>query len=240
MDNAKAMRRVIPELAPPERQRLEPASVRRSLFSWLPSWLNGPKLVPGVAFAMAMLLIVVGWISVFEVRRSNSALDQSRKEQAALERQIADARKEGDLLADRLQRANDQIASLTRERTESPASSTPIPRFLLNPDLGNRSGGETMKLTIPSKADVAQLQLMLPKSEYRNFQAVLKPVGGDLALWSQRRLSISRTKTGEAMVELWLPASLLTKGEYHLELSGITARGQSEHLLPYDFIVERK
>src|SRR5262249_47691435 len=64
MDNAKAMRRVIPELAPPERQRLEPASVRRSLFSWLPSWLNGPKLVPGVAFAMAMLLIVVGWISV--------------------------------------------------------------------------------------------------------------------------------------------------------------------------------
>lgn len=81
---------------------------------------------------------------------------------------------------------------------------------------------------------------MAPTSEYRNYQAVLKPVGGDVALWSQRRLQALRTKTGEAMVDLWLPTSLLTRGEYILELSGITSHGQSERLPPYAFIVERK
>jgi len=71
---------------------------------------------------MGALLIAVGLASLYKIRQSNRELDQARIEQSALERQIADARKES------------------------------------------------------------------------------------VALWSQRRLQARRTTTGEAIIDLWLPA----------------------------------
>jgi len=195
---------------------------------------------------MATLLIAVGAASVFKIRQSSRALDQARKEQTTLERQIADAREESGLLAERLQRANDRLANLNSGQTESSPSdgapSTIISSHVLNlvPGNRNRDDGETMKLKIPSKADVARLQVMAPAPEYRSYQAELKTVGSDLALWRQRRLQARRTKTREAVIDLWLPADILARGDYILELSGITSRGQPESLPPYTFTIERK
>jgi hypothetical protein len=240
VENAKAMRRVIPELAASKRPGPEPGSTRQSFVSMISFRLYGQKFLSGAALAMAALLIVVAGMSVLRIRRSNQAVEQARKEQAVLERQVADARKESGLLAERLQRANDQLANLAGGQDESPASSAPIARFSLNLDTGSRSGGETMKLVIPSKVDVARLRILLSTSEYGNYQAELKPVGSDVSLWSQRRIQALRTKSGEAMIDLWLPAGLLTRGEYILELSGIKSHGLPERLPPYAFIVERK
>jgi len=235
VENARAISRVIPELATLKQARHEPTSAPRSFFS-SPSWL---KPLPAVSFAMAALLLAVGVTSVYKIRQSSRELDQARRERAALESQIAGARKESDLLSQRLQRANDQLANFTGEQS---ASSTIISGFVLNLDsrTAGRAEGETMKLTIPSKSKVARLQLvMAPTSDYGNYQAALKQVGSEVALWSQRRLRASRTTTGEATIDLWLPASLLAQGDYILELTGITLRGQPERLPPYTFSVER-
>jgi len=246
VENARAMRRVIPEFAVSERSRPEPATIRRPLFSRILSRLYEPKSLPAVSIAMATLLIAVGAASVFKIRQSSRALDQARKEQTTLERQIADAREESGLLAERLQRANDRLANLNSGQTESSPSdgapSTIISSHVLNlvPGNRNRDDGETMKLKIPSKADVARLQVMAPAPEYRSYQAELKTVGSDLALWRQRRLQARRTKTREAVIDLWLPADILARGDYILELSGITSRGQPESLPPYTFTIERK
>jgi hypothetical protein len=140
----------------------------------------------------------------------------------------------------------ERLANLTSGQIESStpegASSTLIARFVLSHGPGNRNGdaGETTKLRIPPKADVARLQVMAPSSEYRNYQAALKTVGSDVPLWRQRSLQARSTKTGEAIIDLWLPASLLARGDYILELIGITSSGQPESLPPYTFTVERK
>jgi hypothetical protein len=60
---------------------------------------------PALNFSPATLLIVVGVASVFKIRQSNKELDQARIERTALELQIADAREENDLMAERLRAA---------------------------------------------------------------------------------------------------------------------------------------
>jgi len=236
LENARAIRRVMPELAASKRENPESASIPRSFFSPL-SWL---KPLPAVSFVMAALLIAVVATSVYQVRQWSGELDQAKRERDALAGQIADARKESDLLSQGLRRANDQLANLTREQS---SASPVVVKFLLNFDTrtAGRAEGETTKLAIPSKTDVARLQLVAPPtSEYRSYQAALKPVGGSVALWSQRSLRATRTNAGEATIDLWLPASLLAAGDYILELSGVKLRGQPERLPPYTFSVERK
>src|SRR5262245_2245058 len=138
LENARAIRRVMPELAASKRENPESASIPRSFFSPL-SWL---KPLPIVSFVMAALLIAVVATSVYQVRQWSGELDQAKRERDALAGQIADARKESDLLSQGLRRANDQLANLTREQS---SASPVVVKFLLNFDTrtAGRAEGET-------------------------------------------------------------------------------------------------
>jgi hypothetical protein len=250
LENARAMRSVIseivatktasPELLKPETARPRPNKVESKWNLRSPIyWLAGLKLSPSVSLAMATLLAVIGGAGLFKIIRSNRALDRAREAQATLASQAASARLEKDLLAQRLQQANDQIANLTKGQHGSSIASNSIPRFSLNLDTSDRSGGEPVRLIIPSKADVAQLQVLMPPANYLSYRAALQTPGGD-EIWTQRRLQARQTASGEMVITLWLPAALLAPGDYLLELRGVTASRQIERLQPCAFSVERK
>ena len=246
VENARTLRQALPQFASSEQSISEPGPARRSNFSGGLDWFHSLKWLQAMSFAMASLLIAIGLASYIRIRQTNKAIEQEKLEQNILERQIADARKENSQLTERLQRANGQLSNLNGGQIESSsnngASPTIITSFILNLVPGNRNNDnvETLKLSVPSKTDVTRLQVTAPASEYINYNAELKSVGSDVALWRQRKLQARRNKTGEVIIDLWLPASLLAKGDYILELTGITSNGSAESLPPYTFSVMRK
>lgn len=115
----------------------------------------------------------------------------------------------------------------TRDSQSLPAALT------LSPGLsrGNESGRpvEFPTVELPRATELAQLKLMLLASahEYRNFQAMLIPVGGRESYKVDLRRDDS---TGAPALVLTLPAQALDDGDYRVQLSGQTPDGRTEAL----------
>jgi hypothetical protein len=109
---------------------------------------------------------------------------------------------------------------LTQEvaRLNGPGSSPPAPAASLTLNSGrNRQSGE-VKTLAPTGAGVIQLRLVVPPDEYRDYAATLAAVGGP-AIVSVNRLSRA-SSDGLEVVTLNLPARLLRRSDYEIELSG--------------------
>ena len=96
---------------------------------------------------------------------------------------------------------------------------------------------EINQLVIPETERMVQARLRVGPGDYRSFQATLQTVEG------KKVLSLSDLKEqridSERLVIVYLPTRILTPGDYHLSLSGLTQNGQPEYLGRYTFRILR-
>lgn len=85
--------------------------------------------------------------------------------------------------------------------------------------------------------DVA-VQLDLEPVDFPAYRAALVAVRGNRVVWQSERL-IARTVDGLQRIDLGLPASALSPQHYLIRVFGVPARGTSEIVGEYRFIVVR-
>jgi hypothetical protein len=112
-----------------------------------------------------------------------------------------------------------------------PAFSVPLTGFL------NRASGQGQKFAVPAGIDIVQLQLALPATPYQSYQATLRVTDG-AELFTVGDLGAQQTEAGR-LLNLRLPARLLTPRDYTLSVSGRTADGRADSVADYYFRVLR-
>jgi hypothetical protein len=99
----------------------------------------------------------------------------------------------------------------------------------------NRASGQGQKFAVPADIEIVQLQLALPATPYQSYQATLRVADG-AELFTVGDLSARQTEAGR-LLNLRLPARLLTPGDYTLSVSGLTTAGLAEGVADYYFRV---
>jgi len=131
-----------------------------------------------------------------------------------------------------------EVANLQKIQTPDPY---PLPAQIL-PDLlianlasgQSRSSDSRQEINIPSGIEWVHFDLKMDPLEYPQYQVTLQRVGGE----------IIRNQT-ESSVQGYFPgfiisAELLTRGNYEIKLTGITAAGDDEDIGIYGFWVNPK
>lgn len=250
---AKALRRYVVEHAPGS---VEVSAVAKERASWLnPFAALFRRPIVGFALASALLLALALsiWMSLQNQRlRNQLAALQTRQTPTPTppsqdtQEQLATERQRNAELNAQLQREQEQRAGLEqnlealREQAQRRAPSEPPARttfvsYLLTAG-AVRDSGDTRKIPLSAASREIRLQLDLGANDYPGYRAVLKTVGGQKELLSRKMLR-ARTGKGRITVTLTLPAKLLGRGDYQVELSGATSAGDYETVETYYFRV---
>jgi hypothetical protein len=107
---------------------------------------------------------------------------------------------------------------------------------LLTPGL-TRDGGELKRVAIRSGTGTVQLQLELPRDEYRSYRAIV--LSSDRSeVWNGVNLHADE-QDGIKLVAANVPASVLSPGDYQVRLSGQLLSGSFEDIADYRFRIAR-
>lgn len=101
----------------------------------------------------------------------------------------------------------------------------------------NRATGQGQKFAVPTSVSIVQLQLALPATQYPSYQATLRMTDG-AELFTVGDLNAQQSDAGR-LLNLRLPARLLTPGDYTLSVSARTTEGHPESVADYYFRVVR-
>jgi hypothetical protein len=103
----------------------------------------------------------------------------------------------------------------------------------LEPGALRSNGGTIGKITIPANTDTVQLRLDLRGPTYDDYQAAVRTDEGAL-LFTSNRLQIDPL-SGPPAVVVSVPAKLLIRGDYQVQLSGGARNGPLEDIDTYYF-----
>ena len=107
--------------------------------------------------------------------------------------------------------------------------------FMIGPLKGGlvRDEPDVNRFSLPETEKIVQLRLQLGDNNYQTFQGSLQTAEGleILPLHDLKRRNIN----GERLVIIYLPAEVLTPGDYQLRLSGVTQDQQLVYLGRYTF-----
>lgn len=109
--------------------------------------------------------------------------------------------------------------------------------FIIGPLKGGlvRDDQEVKAFTIPRAEKLGQLRLQIGADDYQSFQAVLLTAENQ-ELFTLPNLTATNM-SGERVVVIYLPAKILTPGDYQLRLSGLTQNNQPVYFGRYSFRV---
>lgn len=221
------------------RRRAKPAEVH-----WLRSWM-GTFIQPAPALAASLFLLLLGggyWAAV-KIGSLGDQLEQSTAQRAllaeqneSLESRLSNERRRSDRLVSALESANARSTSLEssleglRDRLASPIVSA-----LLKPGL-YRGTGSVGVIELSEEHRLVELRLDLGIDDYPTYRAALCNAAGD-EITVQNRLNAVH-EGEEVHVVVQYPSSVVSPGQYHVRLSGVTRAGEVEQLDLYHFRVE--
>jgi hypothetical protein len=219
---------------------------RESLYAFI----SGLNPVAKVAFAAAMLLLVVGgaWLltETLRLRRQFTQLQAENQSRQLLEQQIEAERRRNEELNARLnqeKQQREQSDESLRQLSETADPTNPPPRpviasLTLLPGI-SRGGSDKPSLVVQDDARLVRLNIGIdPEEQYKSFAIELRTTAGR-QVWTRENLA-ARNRGGARAIGLTLPASVLKSGEYELRLSGLKAGGQAEDIGFYYFDVKKR
>jgi hypothetical protein len=200
--------------SPPLVAAIEPATSVHENFAplsnrdarwWNPIWASISDVK--LAMTVILLLIVVAGGTIIVWRSRNSGINTSQLSQELIK---LNARQ--DLNANAIYNG-----------------------FIIGPLKGGlvRDDQEVKAFTIPRAEELGQLRLQIGPADYQLFQAVLL-TAEDQELFTLPNLTATNM-SGERVVVIYLPAKILTTGDYQLRLSGLTQNNQPVYLGRYNF-----
>jgi hypothetical protein len=95
-----------------------------------------------------------------------------------------------------------------------------------------RDEAEVSRFSIPQTERIVQLRLQIGASNYQLFQASLQTDNGEVLELNDLKV---RSLKGEKLLIIYLPAQVLTPGDYQLRLNGVTQAHQPVYLGGYTF-----
>jgi hypothetical protein len=253
---ARGLRKYVRENAP---HGAATPTIHRDRTSWLEP-LAAFFRRPVVGLSLAAVLLLAISLSVWMAIQNRRFLNQIAQLEAQktlppapppqdLQEQLAAERQRSADLADELRRAQEQRASVERnlevikkqmERTTAPESPprtsvAAVVSFLLTTG-GSRDSGEGNKISVPRGAREIRLQLDLAANDYKSYRALLKTVDGQKELLSRKMLR-AQAGRGGITVAVNVPAKLLSRGDYQIQLSGKNSTDEYEDIDKYYFRV---
>ena len=130
---------------------------------------------------------------------------------------------------------NVSVSLPTPTKTPEPKK-TPIPKTAPNPVLALfagtlRDGGEINELNLPKNSSGATFRLNLKTVDYQTFQAQITDGNGKIIYRS------GNLKPQKSVINLFVPAKNLDKGDYRINLYGKNATGENESAADFQFRV---
>lgn len=180
---------------------------RRASVRWLS--LRNPFTVLPLAAAL-LIIVAVGVVKLVEVRRLSREREQEQSRRAEVERELAAANAPG-------------LAPGGR-----------VYAFALSP-VSVRGGQGRGPIDPPADAGLVDLSLVLIGDARPGYRALLQRVG-EPGAFAVDALRAEDTPAGRA-VSVKIPARLLTRGRYQLQLIGVNADGRTEAVGDYEFQV---
>jgi hypothetical protein len=222
------------------RKTTEPHTKWWHFFS-IPRW----SLQWGLAAATLVLVFMGGYLVVENARLRNqmNAVQAERevlqKREQELQTALANERQADAETASELERVRERLAELERQQLINPKDEKPEPpptdspkvaAFTLAPQL--RGVGQIAKVNVPVGTDVVVLQLELESKDFSLYQVALKNPATRQIIWRSGKL-----KPSAQTIPVRIRAALLQPQNYTLELSGISASGNSDIVGSYTFTV---
>lgn len=195
-----------------EREELQPVPDRRRYFDWLRA-RKRILLIPVAAALTIGIVFGVIWLAELQRLKTLNAQEQSRR--LAIEHELA------------------ELNALSSSGQTTPANQVFSVALL---PISVRAAGAQTKLSPPADATVALLWLVLAGREYPSYQAVLQKVG------TKDQFTIPNLHVengpGGRLIPVRIPTHLLTRGLYHLRLTGVAdENGKLVQAGDYDFMV---
>jgi len=192
--------------------------------------------VLAIAFALVALVIGVGLSSLRvinlrrDLRTAQAQLASTDRDRNDLKRQLDDSQAQMQILTNRLRGLADSMAASNFPATNAVAALTLFPGV-------TRSNNVLPELKIAPNTALARFSLALADSSFSSFRVTLASADGR-EIWSEDRISSSTVPDGRVIVS-FVPAQLLTDGEYSFTLAGLPQTGPAENLGRYVFKVSR-
>ena len=217
-----------------QRKSIKPEPV--SWWSSLIAFFSTPQRLGG-AFAVLAVVIAGGflfadWLRLRdESRRLVAERAELQRQYNSLEgqlqtekRQMNDERQSVEALSTRLDEALNNLP----DRSDAVALLTPL---FLFPG-GSRGSGGSNDVILPSRLSIVRLQLALESNDYPHYTAVVSRAEGPVAF---RKTNLKpATKQSLAVIDLRFPSTVLTNGDYIVNVDGVRP-GNSSFVATYNF-----
>ncbi|MGC2403561.1 MAG: hypothetical protein WA510_27470 [Acidobacteriaceae bacterium] len=151
-------------------------------------------------------------------------------------------------------RAPSQPSDIARPPDAKPASEAPQPNtpaanvaphvpslpvtvfaFVLAPQM--RGAAQIPRLELPQATTRVDFRLELENNDFPRYRVALKSLQSEKTLWQSAALAPA-TKGNSSALSVRIPATLLQRGMYQLDLTGVPASGEAEFAGSYAFRIE--
>jgi hypothetical protein len=202
-----------------------------------------PALQWGLAVAAVVLIAAGAFLLVQNARlrnqmsREQAHRDELQQREIQLQKELDQQRASNTTIEQQLAQVREERARMEEELKKSgqlPTSGNALVSFVLMPQL--RGAGEPKSVSIPGNTARVTMQLKLEPNDYQTFTVALLDQSSHRELWRNGKLKAS-SRGDDRTLNVSFSAGLLKPQLYSLQVSGISANGQSEVLSDYPFKV---
>lgn len=225
------------------RQETNEEAEKISIWNKIAELFLTPKIAMVTAFSV-LILIFGGWFllkyseteKIEIVKNENSANTEIRNVNVAVNTVNSNKQTETNRSTNlETNSTNAPVNSPTPTKTPEPKK-TPIPKTAPNPVLALfagtlRDGGEINELNLPKNSSGATFRLNLKTVDYQTFQAGITDGNGKIIYRS------GNLKAQKSVINLFVPAKNLDKGDYRINLYGKNPAGENESAADFQFRV---
>jgi len=195
--------------------------------------LNTPRSRPRQRLAIAAMLLIVGagtlWLALNNLQ---------------LRRQVVQLQSESEVLRRQTSTLQDQLNDSAQQQPGAPQQSNPhstphMPAaFVLSSSL-TRGGGAQQALVVPRGAKSVRLQVSLTYNDYSAYNVAVETAEGK-SVWHKEYFKAKTLSTGQSVILVSLPASVLQSRTYILHVSGHGQNASSTPVEDYSFHIAKQ
>ena len=210
---------------------------------FIKSHIAKPALLVPAAVAMLLLLGSL-WLYVdrtwlrTQMDEMQAKLALLNEEREALNQQIAEQQTRSQEISEQLRRNQDERKKLELELAKARQSQSVIASFMLAPSESRNSGAKASRIVLSSNPQLLRLKLRLKTgANYKYYRAALQKDGKEILTINELR---SGSNASSKVIDLILPSSIFTEGDYLVTVFGITDSRSIEAAGNYSLKVVKK